>query len=63
MGPLGFALGLEVALEQARQAAAVANEAEGWEIWYLDDGLVVGNPERVAAFLGALYLALPQVGL
>ena len=41
----------------------MTNEAEGWETWYLDDGLVVGSPERVAAFLGALFLALPQVGL
>ena len=36
-GPLGFALGLDTALDQCETRAL------DWESWYLDDGHIVGN--------------------
>ena len=60
MGPLGFALGLEEALE----AAGPAGHAElGWESWYLDDGTLVGSPDGLATVFQALKPALAGVGL
>jgi hypothetical protein len=56
-GPLGFVLGLEMALE-----AAGAHDLD-WECWYLDDGTIVGKPEDVFNYLGRLQVALSNVGL
>ena len=40
MGPLGFALGLEEALD-----AVPDDEEDGvaWNVWYLDDGTISGH--------------------
>ena len=59
MGPIGFALGLEHALDQCLSL----EDACPWVTWYLDDGLVVGELEQVMAYLEALQPALQRVGL
>ena len=56
-GPLGFVLGLEVALEAAGKAQL------HWESWYLDDGTIVGTLDNVLEYLGRLHVALSNVGL
>jgi hypothetical protein len=56
-GPLGFVLGLDMALD-----AAGAHRLE-WESWYLDDGTLVGTPSEVFDYLGRLQVALSNVGL
>ena len=48
LGPLGFALGLEEALE----AAGNAGHAEmGWESWYLDDWTLIGLTDGLATLI------------
>ena len=59
MGPLGFALGLEKALDMCKDADA----ALPWSTWYLDDGTLVGTPESLADYLECLVPALASVGL
>ena len=59
MGPLGFALGLEHALDQC----AGHEDRLAWVSWYLDDGTILGPIEGVAAYLQALCPALATVGL
>jgi Reverse transcriptase (RNA-dependent DNA polymerase) len=56
-GPLGFALGLDVGLDQC-----VAREL-AWESWYLDDGHIVGKVDEVFARLLDLQTALEPMGL
>jgi hypothetical protein len=56
-GPLGFALGLDAALDQC-QARALH-----WESWYLDDGHIVGTVPEVLAKLSDLQQVLERVGL
>ena len=56
-GPLGFALGLDTALDQCE--ARVLH----WESWYLDDGHIVGSVPSVLAKLSDLKEALQRVGL
>ena len=59
MGPLGFALGLDEALDKCAGAASEVS----WATWYLDDGLLVGSPGSVAHLAGQLDPALRSVGL
>ena len=59
MGPVGFALGLDQALDAISDAA---NPLE-WGCWYLDDGILVGKPADVALYLETLKPALAEVGL
>ena len=54
MGPLGFALGLEQALDTCR----AQQDALPWVSWYLDDGTIVGPLDAVQAYLSALGPAL-----
>jgi len=50
MGPLGFALGLDGALDKC-----AADEASvEWATWYLDDGTIIGSPEAVGNYLASL---------
>ena len=56
-GPLGFALGLDTALDRC-QARALH-----WESWYLYDGHIVGSVPEVLAKLLDLKHALERVGL
>ena len=49
MGPLGFALGLDAALDKCQRLQ------EGiWCTWYLDDGTVVGSLNAGGDYLQAL---------
>jgi len=59
MGPLGFALGLDGALDKC---AADETSVE-WATWYLDDGTIIGFPEAVGNYLASLIPALKDVGL
>jgi len=59
MGPLGFALGLERALDQCTSAESRLT----WYSWYLDDGTLVGSVQDVADYLAQLAPALSAVGL
>ena len=56
-GPLGFALGLDVGLDQC------APRDLDWESWYLDDGHIVGKPRDVLARLQDLQAVLEPLGL
>ena len=59
MGPLGFALGLEAALDEC-----MAQEQNlPWVSWYLDDGTIVGPLQAVADYLDQLVPALQKSGL
>jgi hypothetical protein len=58
-GPLAFALGLEVALDEC----ATEEHALAWGVWYLDDGTIVGEAPDVYAYLDVLEVALAKVGL
>ena len=59
MGPLGFSLALEEALDQCTPAGSQVS----WEAWYLDDGLIVGSAQSVAHYASLLGPALRSVGL
>ena len=59
MGPLGFSLGLEYALDQCLSQ----QDSLPWVSWYLDDGTIVGPLEQVTAYLRALGPALETCGL
>ena len=59
MGPLGFALGLDAALD----AAAVATGPLSWGAWYLDDGILVGSATQIMAAWDALGPSLGACGL
>jgi hypothetical protein len=58
-GPLGFSLGLDVALDAVADLAPPLT----WGVWYLDDGTLVGPAAAVLTYLGALKEALAKVGL
>ena len=58
MGPLGFALGLDAALDKCQEF-----QVGLWCAWYLEDGTVVGSVTAVAAYLQALSPALSAIGL
>ena len=58
MRPLGFALGLDAALDKCQRLQ------EGlWCTWYLDNGTVVGSVDAVGDYLQALRPALESIGL
>jgi hypothetical protein len=59
MGPVGFALALEHALD----VCSVQEQALPWCAWYLDDGLAVGPAQAVADYLAVLVPALSAMGL
>ena len=59
MGPLGFALGLELVLEECHPQATPLL----WNVWYLDDGTIVGDAGAVFAYLDALEGAPTKIGL
>ena len=59
MGPIGFALGLESALDNC----AHLESSLLWATWYLDDGTIVGKPSVVAEYLETLIPALKDIGL
>ena len=59
MGPLGFSLALEEALDQCTPAGSQVS----WEAWYLDDGLIVGSAQSMAHYASLLRPALHSVGL
>jgi hypothetical protein len=56
-GPLGFALGLDTALDQCLPRALA------WESWYLDEGLIVGKLPEVLAKLEDLQQRFESIGL
>ncbi len=58
-GPLGFALGLDLALDACAQEAQQLT----WGVWYLDDGTLMGQASHVLRYLGVLQVALANVGL
>ena len=58
-GPIGFALGLEMALDECREQSKDLM----WESWYLDDGIIIGSRDAVLQYLHTLHGALLRVGL
>ena len=58
-GPLGFALGIQVALDQCEEEGKDLT----WNVWYLDDGTIIGEAAQVYSYLQTLEGALSQVGL
>ena len=59
MGPIGFALGLDAALDELHAEEATLP----WCVWYLDDGLLVGTLEQITAYLEKLPSKLEAIGL
>ena len=45
MGPCGFALGLEVALDKCLEL----QRSLTWQSWYLDDGTFVGPMDAIVS--------------
>jgi len=58
LGPLGFALGIQSLVEQIQQHGGLV-----WSCWYLDDGILVGSPEKIQAALSYLEAQAAQLGL
>ena len=59
LGPIGFALGLEQALDECKTEEDVLP----WSCWYLDDGTLVGNLDTIGCFVQKLVPALSKIGL
>ena len=59
LGPIGFALGLEQALDECK----AEEDALPWACWYLDDGTIIGHLETLSAYLAKLQPALASIGL
>ena len=59
MGPLGFTLGLDVALDRAMSP----DDMFPWNTWYLDDGTIVAPLNAICDYLERLMPALRSVGL
>ena len=59
LGPVGFALGLEEALDKVQPVA----KDIPWACWYLDDGTLVGDVKALAAYMEVLAPALASIGL
>ena len=59
MGPLGFALGLDVALD----CCSTEETKIPWCAWYLDDGTLVGPLSALLEYLEKLVPALAAIGL
>ena len=58
LGPLGFALGIHDLLETAAKDSGLV-----WSTWYLDDGMMLGAPDRISRTLTALRSQLEARGL
>ena len=58
LGPLGFALGVHDLLEGLAKDGGLI-----WSSWYLDDGILMGSPERLAHSFGTLREHLQKRGL
>ena len=56
---IGFALGLEAALDLCAEEEQVVP----WGVWYLDDGTIAGTLEGVCSYFHKLVPALSQLGL
>ena len=58
LGPLGFALGIHPVISTLRDTAGLF-----WQSWYLDDGILLGDVQRVQQALPALEQGMKSVGL
>lgn len=58
LGPLGFALGIQPLAEEIATAGGLL-----WSSWYLDDGILVGEPGRVQNTLATLETKAAAIGL
>ena len=58
LGPLGFALGLQELVERIHREAGLL-----WGVWYLDDGVLVGDPARIQQVLSFLDTEGSKIGL
>jgi hypothetical protein len=58
MGPVGFSLGIQPILRDISEKMGLI-----WNIWYLDDGLLVGDPDKVGIALQFLESELAKRGL
>ena len=58
LGPLGFAVGIQDVLQDVATASGLQ-----WSSWYLDDGLLVGSPDRICAAMATLSPKLASLGL
>jgi hypothetical protein len=58
LGPLGFALGIQPVLEMVQERHQLH-----WQSWYLDDGILFGSPDAIAASLHTLKDELEPRGL
>ena len=56
LGPAFFSLGALPAVETAQQFTQ-------WDVWFLDDGHLMGSPEQLSQALAALLPVLEQLGL
>ena len=58
LGPLGFALAIQPVLEELQDKGELI-----WSSWYLDDGILLGSPEKVSEAFTWLQLKLAERGL
>ena len=58
LGPLWFALAIQPILEDLADRSELI-----WSSWYLDDGILIGSPEKVADAFGKLSIQLGDRGL
>ena len=58
LGPLGFSLGIQPIL-----SAITAHCQLMWNVWYLDDGLLVGEPRKVVDAFTFIEAEMSKVGL
>ena len=58
LGPLGFALAIQPVLEELQDKGELI-----WSSWYLDDGSLLGSPEKVSEAFTWLQLKLAERGL
>lgn len=58
MGPLGFDLGLDGALEKCAEDETSVE----WPTWYLDYSTIISSPEAAGNYLAGLIPALKDVG-
>ena len=58
LGPLGFALGIQPIL-----TTITAHCQLMWNVWYLDDGLLVGEPRKVVEAFAFIEAEMSKVGL
>lgn len=56
LGPLGFALGIQQVLEDLKPLVS-------WQMWYLDDGLLVGNRAQLNDAMALVNSRFAELGL